>query len=482
MLRPHSPYSRRRVPAIARVVVTLVVALAGLTVMTARKAQAQAVRPAAARVLSLGDVLDSALARHPLVEAARLRVRAARGSRTTARAFGNPVLNYDVENAPFPGGDPIAGMERETMTTAMLPLEGIFQRGPRARRADAEVRAAEADASGARQRLALDATRAYFQTALAQVGVDAARDLTAWLDSVVAYNRARVEQGVAAEADLIRTELERDRAAAETTLQEAALARARAELATFLADTSLPTYEMIVAIDDAPLSMPRFASATSRDPAASVATTGTVMEGVRAGVMRADLARRPDVRAARERLTAAGFSVSSERSMIVREVGATFGTKRSAGTTSMMGGLSIPFPIFDPNRGAIVRSAAERDAAALELAARERTARAELAGAYEAARLLTDRAALLAGTTDGRPPFLVRADEARRIALGAYREGAVSLLQVIDAARAWNDAQLAFYRTLYAQHESIALLIVAHGDDLIAELPSLATRGRANPR
>ena len=53
---------------------------------------------------------------------------------------------------------------------------------------------------------------------------------------------------------------------------------------------------------------------------------------------------------------------------------------------------------------------------------------------------------------------------------------------MIDAARAWNDARLAFYRTLYAQHESIATLIVAHGDDLITELPSLAARGRTNPR
>ena len=192
--------------------------------------------------------------------------------------------------------------------------------------------------------------------------------------------------------------------------------------------------------------------------------------------------QRPDIRAARERLTAARASVATERSMIVREVGATFGAKRSAGATSMVAGLSIPFPIFDPNRGAIVRATAERDVAAFELAARERTARTELEGEYQAAQLLTERTTLLAGATDGRASFLARADEARRIALGAYREGAVSLLQVIDAARAWNEARLAFYQALYAQHETIAMLVVAHGDDLIATLPSLAPRGRTTPR
>jgi cobalt-zinc-cadmium efflux system outer membrane protein len=167
--------------------------------------------------------------------------------------------------------------------------------------------------------------------------------------------------------------------------------------------------------------------------------------------------------------------------MIVREIGATFGAKRAAGQTSMVAGVSLPLPIFDPNRGEIARASAERDAAQFELAARERTASAELAGAYDAARLLTERAALLARGANGRPPLLARADEGRRIALGAYREGAVSLLQVIDAARAWGDARLAFYQTLYAQHESVAALLVARGDDLLTELPPLASGARANP-
>jgi cobalt-zinc-cadmium efflux system outer membrane protein len=190
----------------------------------------------------------------------------------------------------------------------------------------------------------------------------------------------------------------------------------------------------------------------------------------------AALSLRPDVRVARQRLTAARAGVSSERSMIVRQLGVTFGAKRSAGTTSMLAGLSMPLPIFDPNRGEIARASAERDAAGFELAALERSARAELAGAYEAARLLSQRAALLARAVDGRPAFLARADEARRIALGAYREGAVPLLQVIDAARAWGEARLTFYRTIYAQHESIALLLLARGDDLYTALPALAAR------
>lgn len=439
---------------------TLAAAWVGLL---ASRLHGQVATAAGGRALTLLDVLDATRSGHPVVEAAKARARAAAGTRTTMRSFANPVLSYDVENASFPNGKPIIGMDRETMTTAMVPLADIYQRGARVRRADADVRAVEADARAVQQQLALDAARTYFRTAVAQTSADAARDLTAWLDSVVAYNRARVEQGAAAEADLIRAELERDRAAADATMKQADLARIRADLATFLVG-SRERFGGIVAVDSTPLTL---------EPARDVAFPPSGP-----GVTAAALSRY-DVRAAHERLTAASAGVSSERSMIVRDFAATLGTKRSGGMTSMVAGLSVPIPLFNPNRGEIARATAERDAAAFELAARERSARAELTGAYDAARLLTDRAVQLTRVADGRPPFLVRADEARRLALDAYREGAVSLLQVIDAARAWNEARVMFYQTLYAQHESVALLLAARGDDLLSVLPSLIAQSKS---
>ena len=133
----------------------------------------------------------------------------------------------------------------------------------------------------------------------------------------------------------------------------------------------------------------------------------------------------------------------------------------------------MPFPLFDQNRGAIARAAAEREAATFNLAAQERIGRAEIVGAAESARLLTERARVLAGPAEGQG-YLARADEARRIALGAYQEGAVPLIQVIDAARAWGEAQLVYYQILYAQHESVVQLLVAEGVDVASTLPSLA--------
>jgi outer membrane protein, heavy metal efflux system len=407
--------------------------------------------------LTLRALFDSVATAHPRVRAAVARTRAAQGARITAGALGNPVLSYQSDRASSAGGTSPASHDHEIMTTVTLPLEPLYQRGPHVSAADATVRAAEADADGVRQRTALDAADAYYRTALAQVGVATAHDLSAWLDTLVAYNRVRAAEGMTAEADLLRSQLERDRTAADATMQEVELARARSTLATFLGDPRRIVLATI-AVSDRPLSFDAALSEGASSPA---------------------LALRPDLRAAQSRADAAGAAATGERTMIFRQLAATIGTQRMMGTTSLVAGVSLPIPLFDVNRGEVRRASAVRDAAQFDLTAAERAASADVISAREVARLLTDRTTLLTG--DGANGFLARADEARRIALGAYREGAVPLLTVLDAARAWGDARMTFYRTLYAQHESVLALLAAQGIDLFANLPVPSASGARNP-
>ena len=418
-------------------------------------AQQQRPGPAA---LTLRVFLDSVRALHPTLLAASSRVRAAEGGRASAGAFGNPIIGYQVDQTPFPGGHPLVGMEREAMTTATLPLEFLYQRKPRVDRANAEVRAAAAEAVVTRQRLGLDAAAAFYRTGLAQVQASVTHDLLDWLDTLVAYNRARAEEGVAAEADLIRSEVERDRVGAEAAMQDAELVQARAALGAFLPSGRFSDVGPRVVLDGAPMPLP-----------ASRALSADTVAAPRG------LEVRPEVRAARERLAASNADIASERSMLIRQLGATIGTMRTGHKSSMIAGLSLPFPLVDQNRGAIQHASAERDAAAFELAAQERMAEADLRGAQESVRILTERASRLASRDSSG--FLARADESRRIALGAYREGAVPLFQVIDAARSWSEARTTYYRTIVTQHQSVLLLLVAQGRDLFLEATLPAATG-----
>jgi cobalt-zinc-cadmium efflux system outer membrane protein len=409
---------------------------------------------------TLGDLLDRAVAQHPLVDAARARVRAAEGTRRTARSLGNPIITYQVENAPFPGRDAPAGMDREISTFATLPLEPIFQRGPRARRADEDVHAAEAELDLARRAVSLDASRVFYRVALAEAAVAGAMDVRDRLAELATYTEARTREGITSEGDFIRVQVELDRADAALALERVELARARGALAPYLGvepANAFPLESIRVAVDTASMSTTTGGARTER-----------LLAPLANYVARAN-ARRPDLVAARARVAAARAEASYQRTLGVRQLGATIGTKRIGSVNTMIAGLSVPLPLFDQNRGEVQRASAERSAVALELAWRERQVAGEVAAAYEAARLLAEQRSRLTGS------FIARAEESRRIALAAYREGAVGLLQVIDASRTLADARLAYYRTLFAERESLLELNVVSGSELLGPSPRSST-------
>jgi len=416
----------------------LLVAVAAAFLAQSSDAQTSQTLPEA---VTLREVFDSIRSSSPLLGAARARVRAAQGNISAARTWSNPVVSFESQQMTEQSNS-IGPSQRETMTTAMLPVEPIFQRGPRIARAKALMRATEADVLTQRQLLAFDAAEAFYQLALAQVNVAATRSLAQWFDTVVTYNSVRVREGVAAEADLIRSELERDHVLNELAMAEGDLARDQADLQTFVGGNSNAGLQ--VEVDSLPLS-------------AAIAA-------------RADRVSRPEVEAARERLAASEAAASTERRMWLRELGAMVGTKNSAGSSSLVAGFTLPFPLLDQNRGSINAARAERDVAQFELEQEKRNADAEVFGAERAARILSQRVTAFGS---GRVGYLTRAEDARRIALGAYREGGTSLLQVIDAARAWKEARGSYFETLFAQHRAVLRLLVAQGIDVINAWPGV---------
>ncbi|HMG12125.1 MAG TPA: TolC family protein, partial [Gemmatimonadaceae bacterium] len=207
--------------------------------------------------ITLREVFDSARSNSPVLGAAKARVRAARGGLSSARTWSNPMVSFESQQM----SDQAPGMtssQRETMTTAMLPLEPLYQRGPRIKRAQALIRASEADVLTQRQQLAVDAAGVFYQVALAQVNVAATRSLAQWFDTVVTYNSVRVREGVTAEADLIRSELERDHVLNDLAMAESELARAQADLQTLV---SGPSHSVLqVDVDSIPLTAAKTAS------------------------------------------------------------------------------------------------------------------------------------------------------------------------------------------------------------------------------
>ena len=399
---------------------------------------AQSTIPVAAERVTLREVFDSVRSNNPLLGAANARVRAAHGGLSSAKTWSNPVVSLESQQMSEPGPGTGAS-QRETMTTAMVPLEPFYQRGPRIQRAQALIRASEADVLTQRQQVAIDAADTYYQVALAQVSVSATRSLAQWFDTVVTYNSVRVREGVTAEADLIRSELERDHVLNELAMAESELARAEANLQNFIRG-GRDAAGVQVDVDSVPLVASRIITTTVR----------------------------PEVEAARQRLVASEAAAAGEKRMFLRELGAMVGTKTMGGSSSLVTGFTVPFPLLDQNRGSINTAGAERDAAKFDLEFERRRTDADRFGAEKAERILSLRVAAFGSGPAG---YLARAEEARRIALGAYREGGATLLQVIDAARAWREARDSYFETLFAQHRAVIRLMAAHGVDVLDAWP-----------
>ena len=335
------------------------VLLAILCITPTAVAQRAGVAPIdSSRVITIATVLDRVRTAHPMITAAEQRADAARGSLRTARSWANPVFTYSEENAAYPGGAAPIGMERQLAAFVMLPLEPIYQLGPAARQAGRALDAAVADIAEAKQRAGLDAARAFYGVASAQVAVDAIDEVLQWTDSLVNYVSIRVREGAAAEGDLIRLQVERDRSDADLTMARADLRRAQAGLAQFTGRDSA-----IVDVSETQLGR---ADLPPRDRLLNAART-----------------QRPELIAARARIASARAARDMERASVVREVSVMAGTMSTGGMHSFMAGVTVPLPLFNQNRGEIGRATGEWHAMEADAALAERQIAAEVARSEE---------------------------------------------------------------------------------------------------
>lgn len=408
---------------------------------TAAHAQTSHGPGSASRTVTLDEAVRLALQSHAAVASARQRINASRGMLRTARAWSNPLLTHQVENAPLPGGPTSTGLDRETSTFALLPLEPLYQRGSRIARATAEVRNAEAELRESRRSLMLTTTFAFFRVASAQASVESSADVRRWIDSLVSYTRIRVGEGVTSEVDLLRLEVEQGRAAVGEAMAHVDLSRESGELSVLL---GLDSGSVRAA----------FLDSAGSDRVNLQRLDTLIARGLRL---------RPDVAAARARVAIASAGVRVERTALVREFGAMAGIKNMDGGRSLMAGVSLPLPIFDRNAGEIQRAEAERRIALLDQQLIERRVASEITAAFRNAL------SLLALRTRIGNSLPQKAEEARRIAEAAYREGAIPLSQVIESARALAEARESHYGALFGLALGLLELEAAVGTERFGE-------------
>ena len=398
----------------------LLIMVAGLsmTAIVPPVLQAQdPLRPGSALALTLEQAREQARRVSPELSAAREAVAAAAARERQAGVFLNPTLSYQREQT---SGDGQTNSQNIASVDQPIELGGI-----RAARVDvARLRreVAEARVAAAEAQLDFDVTRAYALAVAADRRATLAQQAASAFARASSVSRTRLVEGDVSGYSHRRIQLEAARYAG--LLAEASLTRrtARLTLASFLAATvdSLRGADLLLQDSVAEVSV-----AIADDSLLSLAARHRAE--LRAATLEAEVAAAEGLLTARERMPVPTLSAGLKTE---QAVGGDF--------NGFVAGVSLPLPIWDRRRGAIAAADAEgRRRVAEAESVRRRIAR-EVADAAAAFRAVDEQLTLL------RPLLGPESQTALRAAQVAYTEGEISLVEWLDAVRAYQEADGTF--------------------------------------
>ena len=347
----------------------------------------------------------------------RSRAAEAAGHARQARAFPNPTANLTRE--------PLSGNNQsysETYINLSQRFEISGKRGARADAADWLLVAAEALVRADSARLAFAVKRAF-------VVAEMTEEHLAVTESVVEVFRqgernAAIRQvdGDLSVYDLTRLRIERVRY--ETLVADADLAAsiARANLGLLI----LPDVDGLSAeVTAAQVGPEERLGALPSEPALDLASERAV-------------SRRPEVAAAAAEVMAAQANDRMARALRIPDITATGGYKsQSDGFSGAFLGLSVPLPVFDRRSGDVDAAEARVRVAEDRRVLIRRRIQADIRKASQSYMSLRDRSAFL------QDNLLEGSSNILEIAQVAYDAGEMTLVELLDAAEALRDAQVA---------------------------------------
>lgn len=367
-------------------------------------------------------VVRQAIASSPEVRLAALAVAAAAGRERQAGAFPNPQFTYGREQTsrgPLKNAQGIAQLEQG--------IELGRPRSSRLRAARAKRLEAENLLAATQARIALDATLALIDATRATQRTAALQRAVSLYATAQRVSNERLRAGDISGYTVRRLRLEVSRHTAEFLAADGSRRDALLKLSSLIG-SPLNTAESLILPDS--LDVPsRLTDGLSADTIEAIALT-----------------TRSEIRAARHAVEAAraeAQTVGRERSPLLT-LSAGYKAERVAdpilGSLTGFGGLvfgaTIPLPILDRRAGAVATADAEARSADEQLAAVQRNIARESAVAKAALRSAISRQQVLESQFG---------DDAR-IALNAvqtaYSEGEITLIEWLDAHRAYLEAEL----------------------------------------
>ncbi len=374
-------------------------------------------------LITLDQAIDLALAHNHSLQATRTLVFQNQAQEITANLRPNPVFGADSQFIPIFAPQDFSVDDLNLTQQFDVGLSYLFERGhKRQRRLQAardQTAVTRAQVTDAERTLAFNVGQQFVSVLLAESTLQfALQDLKGFQDTVD-ISEAQFKAGAISEGDYLKIKLQLLQFQTDVSSARLAKAQALVSLREFLGYDAVPAnYDVMGDLAYQPLN--------------------AKLEDLQAKALR----ERPDFQAAAFGVTAAQSQILLAKANAKVDVNGTYDFTHTSGQNSASIFANFELPIFNRNQGEIARTKyALTQAQESQLSASD-TVLSDVANAYEAVKSNDEIVQLYVSG------YLKQAQDSRDISEYAYKRGAASLLDFLDAERSYRAAQLAYRQAL----------------------------------
>jgi outer membrane protein, heavy metal efflux system len=400
--------------------------------------------------ITIEQAVQEALQNNPGLLAEKLGIPVAEAAVITARLRPNPVVSASSDHLDWLGtgfSEANGAGPTETALRIDFPWERGHKREYRVDTAGYAQKIAEAHVADSIRLLRLDVTLACIDVLEAKARLDLANDNLKSLEGVVQLNETRLQGGAIPPIELTRSRVAMLQFRSNVKTAELALTTARIRLQTLLGRGAGQTPIGIIDVSD-PLKIP-------------IPPTAPTLDQIQARA----LTVRPDIQAARldQARSRSELRLQLANGKVDYTAGAEYRRQQGINGTGNSVGFffSVPLPVFNRNQGEIARVTSEEVQLQKQIDALQSQVAGEVTGAYreyETARQLIG---------DIESDLLGLSQEARNTTTYVYQAGAGSLLDVLDAQRAFNDTMSSYYTAQADYRRAVSRLTSVVGEEVI---------------
>lgn len=388
--------------------------------------------------ITLDEAVNLALTHSPSIQAQRTLILQNQAQEITANLRPNPTLGADSQFIPIFSPQYFSGDNLDQAQQFDIGLGYLFERGhKRQRRLQAardQTAVTKAQVADAERTLAFNVGQQFVNVLLAESTLDFAfQDLKSF-QQTVDISETQYKAGYISEGDYLKIKLQLLQFQTDVSSAQLAKVQALAALRESLGYKTVPTdFDVVGDLAFQPLK-------------------GRV-EDFQVTALR----ERPDLRASQLGVTAAQSQIQLAEANAKVDVNGTYDFSHVSGQSTASIFVSFDLPIFNRNQGEIARTRYALTQAQLQDLAANDTVMTDVLNAYEAVR---SNEQVLRLYISG---YLKEAQESRDINEYAYKRGAASLLDYLDAERSYRSVQLAYRQSLASYMTAVEQLKEAVG-------------------